>query len=56
MCVDGCDFALGLRPHDCQIAFGSRGLLFGSYQVNGGSQHFAQKLIRLIALALESAR
>ena len=42
MGVDGCDLALGLRPHDCQIAFGSRGRLFGPYKVNSRAQHLAQ--------------
>ena len=51
--VDDCDFALGLRPHDRQIAFGSRGRLFGPYQVNRRSQHLAQQLVCPIALALE---
>ncbi len=51
--VDGCDFALGLRPHDRQIAFGSRGRLFGPYKVNSGAKHLAQELVCAIALALE---
>ena len=51
--VDGCDFALGLRPHDRQIAFGSRGRLFGSYKVDSGAKHLAQELVCAIALALE---
>ena len=56
VCVHGGNLALGLRPHDCQIALGSRGCLFGSYQVNGGPQHFAQELIRPIRSRSKSAR
>ena len=53
MCVDGRGLALGPRSYHCQIALGSRGRLFGSYEVNGRVQHLAQELIRPIALALE---
>jgi hypothetical protein len=53
MCVDGRDLALGLRPHDRQIAFRSRGRLFGSYEVNSRSQHLAQQPVCPIALPLK---
>ena len=53
MGVEGCHLALGLRPHDCQIAFGSRGRLFGPYKVNSRSQHLAQQLVCPIALPLK---
>jgi hypothetical protein len=35
VCAHSGNFALGLRSHNCQIAFGSRGRLFGRYKVNG---------------------
>jgi hypothetical protein len=53
MGADRCDFALGLGPHHCQIAFGSRGRLFGPYQVNSRSQYLAQELVCAIVRALE---
>jgi hypothetical protein len=39
MCAHGGNAALGLRPNDCEVALGSRGSLFGSYQVHGRTQH-----------------
>jgi hypothetical protein len=33
VCVNGCDLALGLRPHDGQIAFGPRGRSYQSFGV-----------------------
>ena len=53
VCADGGNLALRLRPNDCQIALGSRGCLFGRYEVNGRAQHLAQELIRPITLTLE---
>jgi hypothetical protein len=35
VCAHGGNLALGLRPHDCQVALGSCGRLFGRYEING---------------------